>query len=76
MLKRIWDSMTGDQRNKVISALILDGASSSAVYAWVRGERVPRKLYRDAFSRYINRYAGQTTTPEELWPESSEETKD
>ncbi len=76
MLKKIWESMTGDQRNKVISALILDGASSSAVYAWVRGERVPRKLYRDAFSRYINRYAGQATTPEELWPESSEDTKD
>lgn len=69
MIKEVWNKLTGDQRNKVTAALILDGVSSSAVYAWSRGERAPLKLYREAMSKYINKAAGLATTPEELWPD-------
>lgn len=68
MIKEIWAKMTQGQRDKVTAALILDGASSSAVYAWTTGKRVPMKLYREALSRYINKHTEFATTPESLWP--------
>ena len=70
MIKEVWNKLTADQRNKITAALILEGVSSSAIYAWVRGERVPRKLYREAMSKYINKVTGLTTTPENLWPDA------
>lgn len=70
MIKEIWDKLTADQRNKITAALILEGVSPSAIYAWIRGERVPRKLYREAMSKYINKVTELTTTPENLWPDA------
>lgn len=76
MIKVIWASLTGEQRNKVTAALILDGASSSAIYAWVTGKRIPMQLYKEALSRYINKHAGLDTTPESLWPTNNADDKD
>ena len=70
MIKEVWNKLTAEQRSKVIAALILDGISANAVYAWARGDRVPLKLYREAMSKYINKVTGLTTTPENLWPDA------
>lgn len=76
MIKEVWAKMTGDQRKKVTAALILDGASSSAIYAWVTGQRVPMQLYKEALSRHINKHTDMETTPESLWPNNNADGKD
>lgn len=60
---------TGTQRGQVMSAIVKDGMSMSAAYAYCNGTRRPKLLYRLRIRDYIKKYIGVDVPLSELFPE-------
>lgn len=59
---------TEDQRKKIISLLVLDGVAMSTIYAYISGNRRPRRPYRKEMCKHVLSVYKIKVKPEDLFP--------
>lgn len=65
----IMKEATPQQRGKVMAAIIADGVSASAAYAYCNGSRRPKYLYRVQIQKHVKKFLGWEVPLDELFPE-------
>lgn len=67
-LANIVKAGTADDKQQLIIAIMTDGLSSSAAYAYIAGTRRPKLLYQMNIQRHVRKIYGVIVPLDELFP--------
>lgn len=66
-IKEVMAIATGEQRGKIIAAIMADGVSAFTAASYCNGTRRPKYLYQVQIQRHIKRFLGVSASIEDLF---------
>lgn len=69
-INEIYNTMSEAQRASLKTRIMMDGVAYTTAYAYCRGTRRPKLLYRQRIAGHIKAILGINYTVDELFPEA------